>query len=122
MRRRILKGLQSTSSKCMQSGPPPTPARSIPRGNVVVRAPHVALPLRSTVAPIGTSVGAYHAESSRAGALWSSSAESLVAHANVARAIVLRRTSTHAVGGAFGGQRPQISGRTERGRFAGGGR
>jgi hypothetical protein len=81
----------------------------------VVRAPHVAPPSTSTVAPTGTSVGAHHAESSRAGALQSSSAQSLAAHADVARATVPRRTSAHAVGGASTGQGPQTSGRTERG-------
>jgi hypothetical protein len=66
VRRRIATGLQSTSFERMHSGPPPTPTGSILGGSVVVKAPRVALPSRSTVAPIGTSVGAHHAESSNA--------------------------------------------------------
>jgi hypothetical protein len=85
----------------------------------VVRAPHVGPLSRSTVAPTGTSVGAHYAESSRAGALRSSSTQSPAAHADVARATVPRRTSAHAVGGASASQGPQTSGRTERGESAG---
>jgi hypothetical protein len=120
VRRRVVAGLQSTSSERMHSGPPPMPAGSTPRGSVVVRAPRIAPPSRGTIAPTGTSVGAYHAESSRARALRSSSAQSPVAHADVARATVPRRTSAHAVGGAFAGQGPQTSGRTEWGGSIGG--
>jgi hypothetical protein len=72
VRRRVAIGLQNTSSKRTHSGPPPTPTGSTPGGNVVVRVPRVAPPSRSTVAPTSTSVGAHHAESSRAGALRSS--------------------------------------------------
>jgi hypothetical protein len=61
---------------------------------------------RGTVAPTGTPVGAHHAESSRTGALRSSSAHSPAAHADVARATVLQRTSAHAVRGASAGQGP----------------
>jgi hypothetical protein len=50
------------------------PAGSILGGSVVVRAPHVVPPLKSTVASTDTSVGAHHAESSCVGALRSSSA------------------------------------------------
>jgi hypothetical protein len=64
VRRRVATGLQSTSSERTHSGPSPTPAGSIPGGSVVVRTPHVAPPSRSTIAITGTSVGAYHAESS----------------------------------------------------------
>jgi hypothetical protein len=39
VRRRVATGLQSTSSGCTHSGPPPTPAGSTPGGSVVVR-PH----------------------------------------------------------------------------------
>jgi hypothetical protein len=85
----------------------------------VVRAARVALPLRSIVAITGTSVATHHAESSRAGALRSSSTQSPTAHADVARATVPRRTSTHVVGGASTGQGPYISGRIERGGSAG---
>jgi hypothetical protein len=63
----------------------------------VVRAPHVAAPSRSTVVPTGTSVGAHHVESSRAGALRSSSVQSPAVYADVARTTVPRRTSAHAV-------------------------
>jgi hypothetical protein len=70
----------------------------------VVRAPCVVPPSRDTVAPTGTSVGAHHVESSRAGALQSSSAQSPAAHADIARATVPRRTSAHAIGGASTGQ------------------
>jgi hypothetical protein len=72
-------------------------------------------------APIGTSVGIYHAESSRAGALRSSSAQSPTAHVDVARATVPWRTSVHVVGGASAGQGPHTSRRTERGGSVGGG-
>jgi hypothetical protein len=120
MRKRVATGLQSTSSERTHSGPPPTPAGSTLGGSVVVRAPRVAPPSRSTVAPTGNSVSTHHAKSSRAGALRSSSAQSLAAHADVARAIVPQRTSAHAVGGASAGQGPQTSGRTERGGSAGG--
>jgi hypothetical protein len=85
----------------------------------VVKAACVAPPSRSTVAITGTSVGIHHAESSRAGALRSSSTQSPTTDADVARAIVPRRTSTHVVGGASTGQGPQISGRIERGGYAG---
>jgi hypothetical protein len=74
VRRRVAAGLQSMSSERTHSGPSPTPTGSIPGGSVVVRAPHVAPPSRDTVAPTGTFVSAHHAESSRAGALRSSSA------------------------------------------------
>jgi hypothetical protein len=86
----------------------------------VVRASNLAPPSRSTVALTGTSVGAHYAESSCAGALRSSSAQSPTAHADIWRATVPRRTSTHAVGGASTGQGPQTSGRIERGESAGG--
>jgi hypothetical protein len=86
----------------------------------VVRAPRVAPPSRSTIAITGTSVGAHHAESSRAGALRSSSAQSPTAHADVGRATIPQRTSAHAVGGASTGQGPQSRGRIERGGSAGG--
>jgi hypothetical protein len=79
----------------------------------VVRAPRVAPPSRSIVALTGTSVGAHHAESSRVGALRSSSAQSPTTHVDVARAIVPRRTLAHVVGGASTGQGPQTSGRIE---------
>jgi hypothetical protein len=85
----------------------------------VVRAARIAPPSRSTVAITSTSVGTHHAESSRAGALWSSSTQSPTAHADVARETVPRRTSTHAVGGASTSQGPQTSGRIERGGSAG---
>jgi hypothetical protein len=85
----------------------------------VVRAPRVAPLSRSTVAITETSVGAYHAESSCAGALQSSSAQSPTAYVDVVRATVPRRTSTHAVGGASTGQGPQTSGRIEWGGSAG---
>jgi hypothetical protein len=120
VRRRVATGLQSTSSELTHSRPLPTPAGSTPGGSVVVRAPRIALPSRSTVALTGTSVGAHHAESSRTGALQSSSAQSPTAHADVARAIIPERTSAHAVGGSSAGQGPQTSGRTERGRSTGG--
>jgi hypothetical protein len=106
VRRRIAVGLQSTSSERKHSGPPTTPAGSTPGGSIVVRAPRIAPPSRGTVAPIGTFVGAYHAESSRAGALWSSPAQSPAAHVDVARATVPRRTSAHIVRGASSGQGP----------------
>jgi hypothetical protein len=118
MRRRVATGLQSTSSEHMHSEPLPTPAGSIPGGSVLVRAPRVAPPSKSTIALTGTSVSAHHAESSRVGALRSSSAQSPTAQADVARTTVPWRTSA-AVGGAFAGQGPQTSGRTERGRSAG---
>jgi hypothetical protein len=125
LRRRVAIGLQSTSSERTpsertHSGPSPTPAGSMPGVSVVVRAPRVAPPSRSTIALTGTSVGAHHAESSRAGALRSSSVQSPTVHTDVARATVPRRTSVHAVGGASTGQGPQTSGRTERGGSAGG--
>jgi hypothetical protein len=85
----------------------------------VVRAARVAPPSKSTVAITGTSVGTHHAESSRAGALRSSSTQSPTAHVDVARATVPRRTSTHVVGGASTGQGPQTSGRIERGGSVG---
>jgi hypothetical protein len=75
----------------------------------VVRAPRVAPPSRSIVAPTGTSVGAHHAESSRAGALRSSSAQSPAAHFDIARTTVPRMTSTHAVGGASTGEVPLLA-------------
>jgi hypothetical protein len=103
VRRRVAIGLQSTSSERTHSGPSPTPARSIPGGSVVVRAARVAPPSRSTVAITGTSVGTHHAESSHAGALWSSSTQSPTAYVDVARATVSRRTSTHVVGGTSTG-------------------
>jgi hypothetical protein len=84
----------------------------------VVRAACVAPPSRSTVAINGTSVGTHHAESSRARALRSSSTQSPTAHADVARATVPRRTSTHVIGGASTGQGPQTSGRIEQGGSA----
>jgi hypothetical protein len=120
MRRRVATGLRSTSSERTHSGPPPTPAGSTLGGSVVVRAPRVAPPSRSTIALTGTSVDAHHAESSRARALRSSSAQSPTAYADIARATVPRRTSVHAVGGASTGQRPQTSGKIERGESAGG--
>jgi hypothetical protein len=119
VRRMVAIGLQSTSSERTHSGPPPTPAGSTPGGSVVVRAPRIALPSRSIVALTGTSVGAHHAESSRVGVLRSSSAQSPIAHADVARAIVPRRTSAPAVGGASTGQGPYTSGRTKRGGSVG---
>jgi hypothetical protein len=73
------------SSERTHSGPPPTPAGSTPRGSVVVRAPRFAPPSRSTVALTGTSVSTHHAESSRVGALQSSSAQSPTAHADITR-------------------------------------
>ena len=73
VRRRVVGGLHSTSSKRTHSRPPTMPTRSTPRGSVVVRALYVAHPLRSTVPPTYTSVGIYHAKSSRAGVLRSSS-------------------------------------------------
>jgi hypothetical protein len=84
----------------------------------VVRAARVAPPSRSTVAIIGTSVGTHHAESSRAGALRSSSTQSPTAHADVGRATVPRRTSIHVVGGASTSQGPHTSRRIERGGSA----
>jgi hypothetical protein len=69
VRRRVATGLQSTCSERTHSGPSPTPAGSIQRESIVVRATRVAPPSRSTVAITGTSVGTHHAESSRAGAL-----------------------------------------------------
>jgi hypothetical protein len=86
---------------------------------VVVRAARVAPPSRSTVAITSTSVSTHHAESSRAGALWSSSTQSPTAHADVARATLPRRTSTHVVGGASSGQGPHTSRRIEQGGSAG---
>jgi hypothetical protein len=103
VRRRVATGLQSTSSERTHSGPSPTPAGSTPGGSVVVRTARVALPSRNTVAITGTSVGTHHAESSRAEALRSSSTQSPTAHADVARATVPQRTSTHVVGGASTG-------------------
>jgi hypothetical protein len=88
----------------------------------VVRAPRIAPPSRGTIVPTGTSVSAHHAESSRTGALRSSSAHSRAAHVDVVKATVSRRTVAHAIGGAFAGQGPQTSRRTERGGSAGGGR
>jgi hypothetical protein len=114
VRRRVATRLQSTSSERMHSGPSPTPAGSTPGGSVVVRAARVAIPSWSTVAITGTSVGTQHAESSRAGALWSSSTQSPIAHVAVARATIPRRTSTHVVGGASTSQGPHTSGRIER--------
>jgi hypothetical protein len=73
VRRRVATGVQSTSSERTHSGPLPTPVGSTPGGSVVVRAACGALPSRSTVAITSTSVGTHHAESSRAGALRSSS-------------------------------------------------
>jgi hypothetical protein len=115
VRRRVAIGVQSTSSERTHSGPSPTPTGCTPGGIVVVRAARVALPSRSTVAITGTSVGIHHAESSRAGALQSSSTQSPTAHADVARATLPRRTSTHVVGGASSGQGPHTSGRIEQG-------
>jgi hypothetical protein len=111
VRRRVATGLQSTFSERTHSGPPPTPAESTLGGNIVVRAPHVAPPSKSIVVPTGTSVSAHHAESSRVGALRSSSTQSPATHADVARATVPRRTSAHVVGGASAGQGPQTSGK-----------
>jgi hypothetical protein len=74
VKRRVATELQGTSSERTHSGPPPMPAGSTLGGSVVVRAPRVASPSRSTVAPIDTSVDVHHAESSCAGALRSSSA------------------------------------------------
>jgi hypothetical protein len=122
VRKRVATGLQSMSSERTHSGPPPTPTRSTPRGRVVVRVPYVVPPSRSTVAPTGTSVSTHHAESSRAGALRSSSAQSPAAHTDVARATVPRRTSAHAVGRTSAGQGPQTSGRTKWRGSVGGGR
>jgi hypothetical protein len=119
VRRRVATGLQSTSPERTHSGPSPTPAGSTLGGSVVVRAASVAIPSRNTVAIIGTSVGTQHAESSRAGALQSSSTQSPTAHTAVARATVLRRTSTHIVGGASTSQGPHTSGRIEREGSAG---
>jgi hypothetical protein len=79
----------------------------------VVRAPRVAPPSRGIVAPTGTSIGTHHAESSRAGALRSSSTQSPAAYVDVARATVPRRTSAHAIRGASASQVPQTNGRTE---------
>ena len=118
VRRRVAGGLHSTSSERAHSVPSTTPTGSIPRGSVVVRAPRVARPLRGTVPPIGTFVGVHHAESSHAGALRSSSPQSPEALANVARATVLRRTSAHAVGGAFSREGPHTSKRNEEGGSA----
>jgi hypothetical protein len=120
VRRRVAIGLQSTSSERTHSGPPPMPAGSTPGGSIVVRAPRVAPLSRSTVAFTDTSVGAHHAELSRAGTLQSSSAQSPTAHADVARTTVPRRTSAHVVGGASTGQGPQTSERTEQGGSTGG--
>ena len=103
MRRNIAGGLQSTSSERTHFGPRSTHVGSTPRGSIVVRAPGVAHPSRGTVAPTGTSVDAHHVESSRAGALRSSSRES---PADVSRATVLHRTSAHARGGASSKQGP----------------
>jgi hypothetical protein len=104
VRRRVATGLQRTSSEHNHSGASPTPAGSTPGGSAVVRAARVALPSRNTVAITSTSVGTHHAESSRAGALRSSSTQSPTAHADVARATIPQRTSTHVVGGASSGQ------------------
>jgi hypothetical protein len=93
VRRRVATGLKSTSSEHTHLGPSPTPAGSTPGGSVVVRAARVAPPSKSTVAITGTSVGTHHAESSRAGALRSSSTQSPIAHADVARTTIPRRTS-----------------------------
>jgi hypothetical protein len=120
VRRRVATGLRSTSSEHTHSGPPPTLAGPTPGGSVVVKAPLVTPPSRSTVALTGTSIGAYHAESSRTRALRSSSAQSPTAHADVGRATVPRRTSAHAIRGASTGQGPQTSGRIERGESTSG--
>jgi hypothetical protein len=119
VRRRVATGLQSTSSERTHSGPSPTPVGSTLGGSVVVRAARIAIPSRSTVAITGTSVGTHHAESSCVGALRSYSTHSPIARAAVARATVLRRTSTHVVGGASTSQGPHTSGRIEREGFAG---
>jgi hypothetical protein len=119
VRRRVATRLESTSSERTHSRPLPTPAGSTPGGSAVVRAARGALPSRSTVAITGTSVGTHHAESSRAGALRSSSTQSPTTHADVARATIPRRTSTYVVGGASTGQGPHTSGRIERGGSAG---
>jgi hypothetical protein len=119
VRRRVAIGVQNTSSERTHSEPSPLPAGSIPGGSVVVRAARVAPPSRSTVAITGTSVGTHHAESSSAGALQSSSTQSPTTHADVARATLPRRTSTHVVGSASSGQGPHTSGRIEQGRSAG---
>ena len=118
VRRRVAGGLHSTSSESTHSGPPTTPIGSIPRGSIVVRAPHVAHPSRGTVPSTRTSVGVHHAESSQAGALRSYSPQSPEALADVARSTVPRRTSAHAVGGAFSREGPHISKRIEGGGSA----
>ena len=106
VRRRVVRGLEKTSSDCTHFGPPTTPVGSTPRENVVVRAPRVVHPSRNIIAPTSTSVSVHHAESSRAGVLWSFSPQSLVAQANIARATVPHKTSAHAVGGASSRQGP----------------
>jgi hypothetical protein len=93
VRRRVATGLQSTFSERTHSGPSPTPAGSTPGGSVVVRAPCSAPPSRSLVAITGTSVGVHHAESSRAGALQSSSAQSPTTHADIGQ--LYRRGHRH---------------------------
>ena len=118
VRRRVARGLQSTSSERTYVGPQTTPVGSTLRGSIVVRAPRVAHPSKGIVAPTGTSVGAHHAESLFGGALQSSSPQSPTLHVDVARAIVLQRTSTHAVGSASSRQGPQTSRQTEGGRSA----
>jgi hypothetical protein len=85
----------------------------------VVRATCGVLPSRSTIAITSTSVGTHHAESLGAGALRSSSTQSPTACADVARAIVPRKISTHVVGGASTGQGPHTSGRIEWGGSVG---
>ena len=122
VRRRVARGLHSTSSECTHSGPPTTPTGSTPRGSVVVRAPCVARPSRDIVPTTSTFVGVHHAKSSRTGALRSSSPQSPEAPTDVARAMVLLRTSAHAVGGAFSREGPHTSRRNEEGGSASRGR
>ena len=106
VRRKVAGRLQSTSSERTYFGPLTTPTRSTPRGSVVVRAPRVVHSSSGTVPPTSTFVGAHHAESSRAGALRSSSPQSPAAYVDVARATVPQTTSIHAIGGASSRQGP----------------
>ena len=115
VKRRVARGLHSTSTERTHFAPSTTPTGSILRRSVVVRAPCVACPSKDTVPPTGTSVGVHQAESSCAGTLQSSSPSSPEAPTDVARATVLRRTLAHAVGGAFSREGPHTSRRNEEG-------
>ena len=118
VRRKVARGLHSTSLECTHFGPPTMPTRSTPIGSTMVRAPYIAHPSRGIVPPTGTSIGVHHTESSCARALRSSSPQSLEAPVDVVKATVLRRTSAHATGGAFSRERPHTSRRNEGGGSA----